>query len=69
MRKNEKAHMGQTIRTETSPDRSSHKGKSDEALMGRSMRGGPTDLSHSLKGNSSQVHMHPGATSKGKKGI
>ena len=50
MRKEEKAHHGQTICTETGPDRSSYKVKADEALMGRKMKGGPTDVSHSLGG-------------------
>ena len=50
MKKEEKAHFGQSIRTESSPDRSSHKVKNDEALCGRSMPGGPTDVSHSLSG-------------------
>lgn len=50
MRKEEAAHMGQKIRTETSPDRSSHKVNADEALCGRKMKGGPTDVSHSLTG-------------------
>lgn len=49
MRKEESAHMGQKIRTETAPDRSSHKVDMNEALNGREMKGGPTDLSHSLK--------------------
>lgn len=48
----EKAHFGQTIRTETSPDRSSHKVNAKEALEGRKMGGGPTDLSHSLTAGS-----------------
>lgn len=48
MRKEESAHFGQKIRTETGPDRSSHKVNHDEALTGRGMKGGPTDLSHSL---------------------
>ena len=52
MKKEESAHFGQKIRTETSPDRSSHKIKADEALMGRKMGGGPTDLSHSLNAGS-----------------
>ena len=50
MRKTEKAHFGQTIVTETSPDRSSHNVNANEALMGKSMKGGPTDVSHSLSG-------------------
>lgn len=49
MRKEEKAHFGQSIRTESGPDRSSHKVNMDEALMGRKMKGGPTDLSRSMK--------------------
>ena len=50
--KDEKAHFGQKIRTEYAPDRSSHKVNQDEAIMGRKMKGGPTDLSHSLKAGS-----------------
>jgi len=50
MRKEEKAHFGQTICSETSPDRSSHKVNKDEAFVGRKMKGGPTDVSHSLGG-------------------
>lgn len=50
MRNTEKAHRGQTIRTETGPDRSSHKMDSNEALMGRKTGGGPMDLSHSISG-------------------
>ncbi len=52
MRKEEKAHFGQKIRTETAPDRSSHKTDMGQALDGRPMKGGPTDLSHSLKAGS-----------------
>ena len=50
MKKEEKAHFGQTIRTEAAADRSSHSVNKDEALMGRKMGGGPTDVSHSLSG-------------------
>jgi hypothetical protein len=46
-RKNESAHAGQTIRTEGMPDRSSHDVK--EAISGRKMGGGPTNLEHSNK--------------------
>jgi hypothetical protein len=49
MRKEESAHKGQKIRTESNPDKSSHKVNMNEALSGREMKGGPTDLSHSLK--------------------
>lgn len=49
MRKEESAANGQKIRTEVAPDKSSHKGNMAEAMDGRPMRGGPTDLSHSLK--------------------
>lgn len=49
MKKEEKAHFGQKIRTETGPDRSSHKLNGDESLMGRKMKGGPTDLSRSMQ--------------------
>ncbi len=65
MRKEEKAHNGQTIRTETGPDRSSHKVDENKALMGNKMRGGVTDLSHSISGDQSQVHAHRGATRRG----
>lgn len=47
MRKEESAHMGQKIRTDSGVDRSSHKVNADEALSGRKMKGGPTDLSMS----------------------
>ena len=50
MKKEEKAHHGQTIRTESGPDKSSYHVNKNEALMGRSMKGGPTDVSHSLSG-------------------
>lgn len=46
--KEESAHFGQKIRTDTNPDKSSHMVNANEALMGRSMAGGPTDLSKSL---------------------
>ena len=52
MRKEEKAHWGQTIRTESGPDKSSHKATGDEAMMGKPLKGGPTDLSHSLTAGS-----------------
>lgn len=52
MRKDESAHFGQKIRTESMPDRSSHKMNGDESVMGRSMKGGPTDLSRSLTAGS-----------------
>ena len=52
MRKEEKAQMGQKLRIETGPDKSSHKASGDEDLMGRPMKGGPTDLSHSLSAGS-----------------
>lgn len=49
MKKTEKAARGQTIITETNPDRSSYnKQDANEALMGRKMGGGPRDTSHSL---------------------
>lgn len=46
----EKAARGQTIRTETSPNRSSHKVNEKEALMGRGNTGGPNSVAHSLSG-------------------
>jgi|GEM_PF-2405502 hypothetical protein len=54
MRKEESAHFGQKIRTETGPDRSSFMKNDSEALVGRSFKGGPRDLSHSLSGTSVQ---------------
>ena len=50
MRKEESAHFGQKIRTEAAPDKSSH--KVEGAVEGRPMKGGPTDLSHSLHAGS-----------------
>jgi hypothetical protein len=50
MRKDESAARGQTIRTEGGVDRSSDKRGMDEAIMGRAMKGGPTDLSSTLSG-------------------
>ena len=52
MRKETKAHFGQTIRTDYAPDKSSHKADMEEAASGKSMKGGPTDLSHSLTAGS-----------------
>lgn len=49
MRKDESAANGQRLRTETAPDRSSHKFGGDESCCGRKMKGGPTDVSHSIK--------------------
>jgi hypothetical protein len=48
----ESAHFGQTIITETGPDRSSHKLDHNQALAGKPMKGGPTDVSHSISGGS-----------------
>ncbi len=50
MRKEEKAKNGQTIRTESGPDRSSFMQGDAEALSGRAFKGGPKDVSHSLSG-------------------
>lgn len=66
MRKEESAQMGQKIRTETGPDRSTYQVNETESLMGRKMNGGPTDLSRSISGSKSQVEKHPGATGRGK---
>lgn len=63
MRKEESAHFGQKIRTESNPDRSSHKVNGDEAISGRAMKGGPTDLSRSLTAGS-----YNDVKGKGKKG-
>lgn len=50
MRETESAARGQKIMSETSPDRSTDKADR-EALMGRSFKGGPEDLSHSREPN------------------
>ena len=47
-RYDEMAHMGQKIRTESSPDKSSHQLAGHESLMGRKSGGGVDDVSHSL---------------------
>lgn len=50
MRDSESAARGQKIMNETGPDRSTDKaGK--EALVGRSFKGGPEDLGHSMNPN------------------
>lgn len=49
MRKEESAHWGQKIRTDSGPDKSSHDVNNDQALLGRTMKGGPTDLSRTMK--------------------
>ena len=49
MKKEESAHFGQKIRTESSPDRG-YKGGDAESVLGRKMGGGPKDVSHSLGG-------------------
>lgn len=53
-RYDEPAREGQTIRTESSPDKSSHKLDKNEQLFnyayGSDMGGGPQDVSHSLSG-------------------
>lgn len=64
MRKEESAHMGQKLRSETSPDRSSHSVNMDEAFNGRKMKGGPTDVSHSIKSGMTV----PGSRGKNSKG-
>ena len=52
MRDHESAARGQKIRTESAPDRSSKGEKGDkEALHGRTMKGGPENLEHSMKPN------------------
>jgi hypothetical protein len=66
MRKDEKAQMGQTIRTESGPDRSTYKMPGDESVMGRKMRGGVDNLDHSITGAKSTVHLHKNATGRGK---
>lgn len=46
----ESAHFGQTIRTDSGPDRSSFDYDKTAALAGAETGGGPTDVSHSLSG-------------------
>lgn len=59
MREEEPAHFGQKIRTETSPDKSSDRiADQKEALMGRPMRGGPLDISHSIGGEPDEVETY-----------
>lgn len=53
MRKNESARAGQKLRTESGPDRSSY--SVPNAVEGSAMKGGPTNLDHSLKGNKSNM--------------
>lgn len=48
MKKEEKAHFGQTIRTEGAADRSSDKRGQDTSILGRKMGGGVTDVSRSM---------------------
>lgn len=48
MKKDESARDGQKVRTEGAPDRSSHNLKG--GIMGKPMKGGPADVSHSLSG-------------------
>lgn len=50
MRKEESAHFGQKLRTESGVDRSSHMKNDAEAVSGRSFGGGPRNTSHSLSG-------------------
>ena len=50
MRDSESAARGQKIMNETGPDRGTEKADK-EALHGRSFKGGPDDLSHSLSQN------------------
>lgn len=57
MKKTEKARAGQTIITETAPDRSSFKQDNSKALLGNKMGGGPRDVSHSLKGDKTVDYM------------
>ena len=66
MKKEESAHFGQKIRTESSPDRSSDKTGMSEAVMGRKMGGGPKDVSHSL-GGAGDVQTYNDAGKKGRR--
>ena len=59
MREEEDAHFGQRIRSETSPDKSSDRlVDQHEALMGRTMGGGPLDISHSIGGEPEEVETY-----------
>lgn len=66
MKKEESAHFGQKIRTETGPDRSAYKPKPEETLSGRKMGGGPKDVSHSL-GGAGDVQTYNDAGKKGRR--
>lgn len=66
MKKMEKVGSGQTIRTDTGPDRSGHKVNMNEALCGRKMGGGPTDISHSLSGGGSAASKGGGGGKRSK---
>ena len=66
MKKEESAHFGQKIRTESSPDRSSDKTGMDTAVTGRKMGGGPKDVSHSL-GGAGDVQTYNDAGKKSRK--
>lgn len=54
MRKEESAHFGQKLRTESGPDRSSYMKNDESAVLGPSFKGGPRDLSHSISGSTVQ---------------
>lgn len=54
----EKAHMGQKIRTDFPPDKSGYMIGGDEDRVGRPMKGGPRDLSHSIGGEPEQVETY-----------
>lgn len=49
-RKEEDAARGQTLRTEFGRDRSDDDSANREAMMGKKMGGGTSDISHSIKG-------------------
>jgi hypothetical protein len=52
MRKTEPAARGQTLITETGPDRSSHRLNERKSIIGKKMGGGVDNLAHSLSASS-----------------
>lgn len=60
----EKAARGQTIRTETSPNRNAPGVNMNEALAGRKMAGAPDDISSSISGSKVATYNDDAAKSR-----
>lgn len=54
-RKQDSARDGQKIRVDGAPDKSSYDVGGDHPVNGGKFGGGPTDLSHSLKGDKASM--------------